>query len=95
MTTFPITKSIRRHLGPALAAQFPRRDWRVTDITATDSTLFVDRPLTAEDVAAIQGVIARISSEISELAERAANIDTFAWMRGKQAQQWRRTLQHR
>ena len=97
MTTFPITRSIRRHLGLALAQEFPRRDWHVRDIAATDDTLTVYRALTAEDVAAIQSVIARIDSEISEQAaqRRAANIDTFAWMRGKQAQQWRRTLQHR
>ena len=93
MTTFPITPAIRRHLGPALTQAFPRRDWHVRDIAATDDTLTVYKPLTAEDVAAVQNVIDRIDAALAEQeAVRRANTNTFAWMRERQAQQWQRAM---
>lgn len=94
MTTFPINRAVKRHIGLALAQQFP--NWTIADLTATNSTLTVIRPLTDTDVATINAIINRIEATLAEAEQqRRANINTFAWMNSKPAQQWKAMLSHR
>lgn len=91
MTTFPITQAIRRHISRPLAEALP--GILIAELSVTNKELTVKRTLTADEVQRVQAMIAGIDTWLAEQRKtRTDTVNTFGWMHGKEAQQWRRMV---
>lgn len=89
--TFSITQAVRcnRNFANAILDVMP--DLQIAEMRCNNDVLTILRPLTDEQASAIAGSIAAIKQAI-ELQKTAERVNTFAWMQGRPAQEWKRML---
>lgn len=80
-----IDPRIKRKLGPALSARFPHL--QRGDVRMNGNDLVFNVPI---DMDAVAGLVQELQA--AEINSRPPVTNTFAWMQGRQAKEWKRML---